>query len=113
MEDIREEETTETNEILLTEEHVIQLANALGLPEIVASIERLSNITSDLLLYMNNIEQIALQYEGDPVVTQKVTASQTNRGLQIERERPLVSALDALGNIPGMTGKKGIVVNNG
>lgn len=102
---------SEESEIVLTEQNIAQLGQALGIPEILADIERLTHVMTDLLLYMNNIEQIALSLAGEPTVTQKVYASQTERGMQLDKKRPSIESLEQLSDVPGLTKKKqGLIV---
>ena len=105
---------TESEEIIL---EATEMREQLGIVALEAQVEDLKGIMAELLLYMNTIERMALQYSGEPVLKKEITASHTNNGLELTGKRPMISDLADIGNLvpqakAKVTGAAGITINN-
>lgn len=112
--EIMAEETNETEDIIL---EATEMRTQLGIIELETQVAHLTGMMTELLLYMNSIEQLAMQYAGEPVLKKEVTASHTNNGMTLTGRRSLISKMDELGialpdSIAKKTGTAGITINN-
>ena len=108
------DETNETEDIILEAD---EMRTQLGVVALEAQVEYLKGMMTELLLYMNSIEQLALQYSGEAVLKKEVTASHNNNGMTLTGRRSLISKMDELGiALPNVAAKKtgtaGITINN-
>ena len=105
-------DTQEETEIIQVDP--VALRQQLGIVQLEQAVKVQQGIIQELLLYMNQIEQLALQYNGEPVLRKEISASLTNMGIELTGKRAVLDSLEGTGLVvPGSSPKKSrITVNN-